>query len=265
MSKNQTNYNDLIITIYYFISRQCTSEWIIEESITNFIDLTYIYSGEAYYTIDHKLYHVKAGDLLCIPPNSLRSAVTNPHNPMMCFPINIQLHDFNHNEVILPFPLISHIGILDSLIHFYQELNVVWLEKKPGYMLYARALFSSILYKLLCLLYYHNDLTFVDSRIKKVITYISQHYTEKLSVNQLAELVNLNPVYLGVLFKKCTGHSIKHYINQIKINHAENLLMSGEFTITSTALKCGFDDIYYFSKLFKAIKGYPPSQVNQFH
>lgn len=265
MNQSLPTYDNLIVTICYFISRQCNPNWIIEESLIDFMDMTYIYSGEADYVINHKTYHVKAGDLLCIPQHSLRSATTNPNSPMMCYPVNFLLYDFEHNEVSLPFPIVSHIGILDSLIHFYQELNVAWLEKKPGYILHSRTLFTGILYRLLSLLYYRNDLTFIDPRIKKVISYIAQHYTDKLSVELLAELVGLNPVYFGNLFKQCTGYSVKRYINQIKINHAENLLLGGEFTITATALKCGFDDIYYFSKLFKSIKGYSPSQVSQFH
>lgn len=255
------NYDYLVVGIGYFISRQCSADWCIEDGITNFIDITYVYSGEAYYKIDGKNYYVSKGDLLCIPKHSRRSATTNPDNPMMCYPVNFQLNDFDGNEITLPFPLIANIGIIDPLIKLYKELNIVWTEKKPGYHFYANTIFSSILYKLFGLLFYRNDQTFMDSRIQRITNYISEHYTEKLTVDALAELVCLNPVYFGILFKENMGCSVKKYINQIKINHAENLLLSGEFTITETALKCGFDDIYYFSKLFKSVKGYPPSQA----
>lgn len=263
MNPNEANYDNLILDIGYFISRQCAADWSIEDSITNFIDITYIYSGEAYYTIDDKNYYVSKGDVLCIPKHSRRSALTNPNNPMACYPINFQAYDFNKNEITLPFPLISNIGIIDPLLHLYKELNMAWTEKKAGYTLYSQSIFMSILYRLFCLLYYHNDQTFIDSRIQKVIRFISHHYTEKLTVDDLARQVCLNPVYLGILFKENTGLSVKKYINQIKINHAENLLLSGEFTITEIALRCGFEDIYYFSKLFKSMRGYPPSQINR--
>jgi AraC-like DNA-binding protein len=55
-------------------------------------------------------------------------------------------------------------------------------------------------------------------------------------------------------------HLLK-YINRMKINDAENILLSGEFTVHEAAYKCGFEDIYYFSKLFKKIKGFPPSRI----
>ncbi|MBE6023819.1 MAG: helix-turn-helix transcriptional regulator [Cellulosilyticum sp.] len=264
MNKSFTNYDYVFPDIGYFISRQCTADWIIEESVTNFIDITYVYEGEADYTINGIAYHVSKGDLLCIPKNSVRFATTNPKNPMKCYPINFQLYDPDHNEIILPFPLISHIGIIDILLYHYRELNTLWIEKKPGYILASRAIFSSILYRLLSLLYYKNDHTFLDFRIKKAIDYIAEHYVDKISVDDLASLVDLNPVYFGTLFKESMGCSVKKYINTLKINHAENLLLSGEFTVGEAAFKCGFDDIFYFSKLFKAMKGYPPSQVPRY-
>ncbi|MNG23858.1 HTH-type transcriptional activator RhaS [compost metagenome] len=57
------------------------------------------------------------------------------------------------------------------------------------------------------------------------------------------------------------GASVKEYINRMKINNAENILLSGEFSVKEAAYKCGFEDIYYFSKLFKKIKGFPPSRI----
>lgn len=263
MDQTTQNYDYIFVAIGYCISRQCTADWCIEDGVTNFIDITYVYSGEAYYHIDGKDYHVGKGDLICIPKHSRRRATTNPNNPMMCYPVNFQLYDFSAKEVCLPFPLISHIGNIDSLLHLYKELNIVWTEKKPGYHLCSQALFTSILHKLFGLIHYHNDQTFIDPRIQKILAYIAEHYTEKLTVDNLAALIGLNPVYFGILFKENMNCSVKKYINQIKINHAENLLLSGEFTITEVAFECGFEDIYYFSKLFKSIKGYPPSRVNK--
>ena len=261
MNPTTQNYDYMFVELCYCIFRQCTPEWRIEDSLTNFIDITYICSGEAYYNINGIDYHVKSGDLLCIPKNSRRFATTNPQNPLCCYPVNFKLHDFNGDEITLPFPLISHLGTIEPILHLYKELNVAWTEQKPGYRLYAHSIFTRILHKLLCLLYYHNDQTFIDPRIQKIQAYISRHYTEKLTVDHLAALIGLNPVYFGILFKENMGCSVKKYINQIKINHAENLLLSGEFTITDVALACGFEDVYYFSKLFKSLKGYPPSHT----
>ena len=58
---------------------------------------------------------------------------------------------------------------------------------------------------------------------------------------------------------------MKEYLNQIRINNAENMIASGEFRVYEAATKCGFDDIFYFSRVFKSIKGYAPSKVKKYH
>lgn len=264
MSSININYDYIFPDVGYALARQCDKDWKIESNVTNFIDLTYICDGEAYYTINNVTYTVKKGDLLCIPKGSQRKATTNPNALMFAYPINFQLIDLDQNDISLPFPLISHIGISDPLLHLFQELIFVWTEKKPGYILHSRSILTSIIHKLLCLLYYKDNTTFIDPRIRKAINYISQNLHQPLTVNDLAYRSGLNAAYFGILFKENTGLSVKKYINQLKINHAENLLMSGEFSITEVSQKCGFDDIFYFSKLFKSLKGYPPSHTSNY-
>jgi len=47
----------------------------------------------------------------------------------------------------------------------------------------------------------------------------------------------------------------------IRVNNAEMLLSTGEFSVTEVAERCGFRDVSYFSNVFKSMKGYPPSNV----
>jgi AraC family L-rhamnose operon regulatory protein RhaS len=69
----------------------------------------------------------------------------------------------------------------------------------------------------------------------------------QFEVEELAAIAGLTTAYFGTLFKKYMGASVKEYINRMKINNAENILLSGEFTVQEAAYKCGFEDIYYFS------------------
>jgi len=68
-------------------------------------------------------------------------------------------------------------------------------------------------------------------------------------------------VYYGNLFKKALGMTFKQYLISLRLNHAENMLRSGEANVGDAALQSGFSDIYYFSKLFKEKKGIPPSKL----
>jgi AraC family L-rhamnose operon regulatory protein RhaS len=255
------NYADINPQIEFFINRHSSPSWIIEESITSFIDLTYIFSGKAYYTINGIGYEVSQGDLLCIPQGSRRSATTDTENLMASYALNFQLYDLKGKEVSLPFPLVSHIGKPEELLSLYNELTFEWLKKNKGYELKARALLLMILHYYFNNFYYKDNNVDIDKRIQKAVRYILDNLQKQIEIKELAAITGLTTAYFGTLFKKYMDVSVNEYINKMKINNAENILMSGQFSVHEAAYKCGFEDIYYFSKLFKKIKGFPPSKI----
>jgi len=96
-----------------------------------------------------------------------------------------------------------------------------------------------------------------------VSDYIFSNLHRRINTDELAGLISLNPIYLSSLFKKNTGYSLRQYINRIKLNSAEDAMAYESLSVQDAAKKCGFDDVYYFSKIFKEIKGYPPSHVRK--
>lgn len=255
------DYTGIVPQMEYFICRYTTPNWTINPSVIDFIDLTYIFDGEATYTVNGVSYKVKKGDLICIPKNSSRQAVTNPQNPIQSYACNFFLYDLKGGEVSLPFPILSQIGIRHDLISLYQELNIEWMRRNPGYPMIVRSVFLKILHRYFSILYYKDPLNNVAPHVKKAIRFICDNYKTNLEVSDLAKVIGLNPSYFGTLFKTATGFTVKEYLNQVRIDTAENMLSSGEFSVKETACRCGFEDSYYFSKVFKKIKGYPPSNV----
>ncbi|UJF31513.1 AraC family transcriptional regulator [Paenibacillus hexagrammi] len=254
-------YIEINPQIELFINRHSTPNWIIEDATTDFIDLTYIFKGRAYYSINGTVYEVNQGDLICIPKGSRRSATTDPTNLMTSYALNIHLYDLKGRDIRLPFPFISHIGEQEELQSLYNELTFEWLKKNEGYELKARALLLLILHYYFKSLYYKGNNLNIDKRIQRAIRYVLSNLQKQIEVEELASISGLTTAYFGTLFKKNMGTSVKEYINRMKINNAENILLSGEFTVQEAAYKCGFEDIYYFSKLFKKIKGFPPSRL----
>jgi len=102
-----------------------------------------------------------------------------------------------------------------------------------------------------------------DARIEKVKDYINENFNNRLTLKQLAALVGLNDVYLGALFKNVVGQSINAYINKIRVNHAAEILVTEKTTIAEAAYQCGFTDAFYFCKVFKKHKGFPPSEIGK--
>lgn len=85
-------------------------------------------------------------------------------------------------------------------------------------------------------------------------------YHKKISLDELANLVNLSKDYLCVLFKKATHHTIIDYLIKIRMGHACNLLMQyPEKTAAEVGKMCGFSSPSYFDKIFKKMYGVAPN------
>ena len=250
----------LIPEIDYMVYRECTPSWRIDDDFFYFWDVTYVTYGSAKYIIDGKEYVLNAGDILCLPPDHVRKAKTLSDRLMHCFAVNFALKNSKGKDASLPFPLISHIGVREDLIHMYNELNFAWIDRQPGSMIKIQALFLLILYRLYELMADTIDVTSIDFRVNKVIRYIVSHFSEKITVKKMAELVDLTSVYFGTLFKREVGLSMNRYLIKIRIKKAENLLRSGEFKVSEAAEQCGYDDTFYFYKHFKEICGIAPSE-----
>lgn len=253
--------NNITATVDYYNHRICTPSWCIIDDTINFVDVTYVISGQAKYTINGKKYIVSSGDLLCIPAGSRRSAASCPEALMECYSINGIMRNLNGDDITLPLPLICNIGLQNDIIALYREINTVWRLRDPGYILRARALYMMILQRYFQLIVYHKDTGVMDIRIKKVLHYMSGHYNEPLTVQQMAELVNLSDMYFGSLFKQETGMSFRKFLTSIRMNRAEDMLYSCEYKVKEIAEACGFTDVFYFSRLFKEYRGFAPSSV----
>ena len=251
----------LIPSVVYFVNRRCSQTWKIDKGIIDFHDLTYVYSGSAVYKVNDTEYHLKRGDCIYIPKGNIRQAYTCLEAPMYCYAVNFDLDSLDNGQTLLPFNTTFQVGVYNELIGLYENLDRVWLEKRANYRMKARADFMQILHRLICHVYYDQSLQTTDLRVARVNEYILANYHNRIDTGYLAELSGLNPVYLGALFKKVNNCTIKEYINRIRINNAENLLSTGGYAVNEAALRCGFEDIYYFSKVFKNHKGYSPSDT----
>ena len=99
-----------------------------------------------------------------------------------------------------------------------------------------------------------------SQKIKNTLLYIEEHFSEPISLDQLARAAGLNAKYLCRFFKAATLYTPMEYVNRYRIDHACHLLASTKESITQIALLCGFHDTSYFIRLFRRYKGTTPSR-----
>ncbi len=101
--------------------------------------------------------------------------------------------------------------------------------------------------------------------IRNVIAFLEEHSTQSISGAILEEKFGYNFDYMNRKFKKVTGKTIFLYLRKLRINHAVYMLKMQNISISEVAAACGFCDIYYFSRVFKAEIGMTPTQyINRF-
>lgn len=96
----------------------------------------------------------------------------------------------------------------------------------------------------------------------KIKAYITEHYSENISRQELADLLFVNSDYLSRIFNKETGMPIPDYITQVRIEEAKRLLHT-DATVSDIAIRVGIDNYSYFSTVFKKYTGMTPMEYRR--
>ena len=93
-----------------------------------------------------------------------------------------------------------------------------------------------------------------------VCNYITDHCTENINVDDLADLAGFSKFHFARLFKQFAGMSCYEYLTQKRVAHAEKLLIQPDLSITEVAMLSGFNSLSTFNRIFKAQKNCTPSE-----
>lgn len=99
--------------------------------------------------------------------------------------------------------------------------------------------------------------------VYQVEQYIRLHYAEELSLNVLADLVYLNPNYLSSIFAQAAGCTLNKYIKQVRMEKAQELLLTTNMKVTDISQAVGYPNASYFCKSFQKLYGTTPERFRQ--
>lgn len=98
----------------------------------------------------------------------------------------------------------------------------------------------------------------------EILTFLNSHFTDnQLSIQSVADAVDLSQTYLCALFKKSTGQTLNEYITGLRIERAKELILENRLKLYEVAAVIGFSDVNYFSTLFKRHVGWTPSEYRE--
>lgn len=245
------------------------------------LEILYFVTGKAVVECNSIPFEASPGDLIIVNSNELHNCY-NPGNELtyICFNIDpslIQSSFVDSCEMKYISPIENNMILFKNLVHndsgivkFIKNVIREYEKKDIAYELVIKA----CIYNLLAILIrdyatrivsqaeYEKKLMNLE-RLKKVFNHIEANYNEKINMEELYHMTGLSSYYFCRLFKKVTGKTTNEYIINYRLNKAEYLLNSSDMNITEIALSTGFNDINYFSRLFKKYKKISPTKVRK--
>ena len=102
-----------------------------------------------------------------------------------------------------------------------------------------------------------------DKKMERIISFLNKHYTQAVSLDEVASFTAMNPTAFCRYFKENTGKTFKQHILEMRIGYACKLLAAGKLNISQISTACGFESIAPFNRSFKKITGLTPTQYKE--
>lgn len=103
----------------------------------------------------------------------------------------------------------------------------------------------------------------VNKNFKKMLKHMQVNLNKKLQLKEVAKEFYLNPNYCCFLFNKNIGKTFSEFLTDLRMKEAVRILEDNELTIEEAAKKTGYDDYFYFNKVFKKYHGVTPAEYRK--
>lgn len=267
-----------------------TGDWRVPLHWHDEMELIYFKEGTFQAWLNTKEFLIESPALMCIHAGELHSLILGSDCLESAVVFNLNILSFEHYDAIqaklirplmdgrLRLPvLIEHSDpVFSDMKSHYEKMEEALKEmnacspedeiaKNSAYLQIKLHLFDmlALLYKNGSLIHVkniHNENDHQIENLKKVLSYINDQYASPICLNELASLVNLNTQYFCRYFKENIGKTTTEYINEVRIEKAAAALLETNSKIITIAQDAGFDNIGYFIRRFKQIKGVTPSE-----
>ncbi|MDF2614019.1 MAG: AraC family transcriptional regulator [Clostridia bacterium] len=186
------------------------------------------------------------------------------HNREYAYESSLHTYDvYNASDSLaLYFPKHYSPNHLSSLFSLLEAANSSFYQKHENYRKIASLKVKEMLIHIAhdfashLLLSSSNPPTKALSRAIETKSYLDTHYSQKITSTLLASVFDINYNYLNRTFNELTGQTIIDYLNSLRIEHAKALIASSShLSFTDIGYLVGFDNPYYFSKIFKKYAG----------
>lgn len=231
--------------------------------------------------IERVTYTISAGSVAVINPSQLHSCTRfDPSTTLYCLMVDLDIFrsrfvESSEERYIVPLtegkilltPKIENQPELNTLIHSCHD---VFVQRAEAYQLRLKALLFQMLYLMFtqnvqaCSIEpRRNPSSLSRERVNIILQYVDTHYVDQIKLDDLVEVVHINKYYICKIFQQYVGKTFLEYVNLVRIQKAVELIVSTNESITSISFATGFQDINYFSRMFKRVMGISPTDLRK--
>lgn len=240
----------MIEDVFYYTHNKYGLQRDIERHQIKFHELTFLLDGVMTYYINDEKFDMVSGDIIYLPAGSMRRRdVCKGMNNY----VSINFHCFDE----LPLKHFMNNGINDEVRMLLEYLDMIYISRQAGINP------QKLVHTLETLVLQLSDNLLSTSKpplANEIANYLSRHYRERISLEDISRETYFSVAYCESEFKKAYGKSIIHYLIDIRVSEAKALLVETSLSCSVIAEMVGFDDANYFSRIFKKRIGFSPLQ-----
>lgn len=238
---------------------KCMDIWRFNNVTPAYNKFYYIVDGECYIKIDNKEYYATKGQMFLLPFNSTQTYYHFSKHYVSKHWVHCTFSTGDRDLTeLLDLPHYIEIDAPKRIKDLFIKINELANDKKVQSKLLQKAylleLFSYYIEKASTQDYN----SYRDNRISIVLEYIEENLSKEITVTELSELLHFHPNYFINYFRTMTNQTPIDYINNARIDKAKRLLLDDNITIKEVADQVGFNNSYYFSRIFKKKTGMSP-------
>ncbi|MEC0228909.1 AraC family transcriptional regulator [Paenibacillus alba] len=172
--------------------------------------------------------------------------------------IEFDVHLDGRGNALFPLSGEISIHIENAMLMLCEQLCNCCRSESAMERFRGQSLFQELLYWIMNHL---RQQTRPDSRaaMDRTKAYIDNHYREGLTIEQLARMAEISPKYYVNLFKKTYGKTAIDYLTEVRVNMAKQLMVQSDVRLREIAFQVGYNDEFYFSRMFKKEVGVSPT------
>ncbi|HTN34415.1 MAG TPA: AraC family transcriptional regulator [Marinobacter sp.] len=222
--------------------------------------LIYCTEGKAFLNIRNEPYTVNAGDLLLLPAGADHRYTADPDDPWTIHWVHYTGPLAGNFGSYMGFSNTTRIRHLGRQPRMLVDFNGLLSVRQTGFR--ARGLIHAAnrLRQLLAAVPLSMNETSLEQKsgLDIIHTYMRNHLNERISLEQLAGIAGLSPAHFATRYREQTGTSpIQHFLH-LKVEQACQYLDTTHLSFADISRQLGYDDAYYFSRLFKKVMGQSP-------